>query len=60
MFDVQIKREGSSFLYDPEGFDYDASCREITRLRRKWWQTKRVKREIKDLSEACAIYLNTR
>ena len=53
---IKAKQEGTSVLYDPEGFDSTAALDRYHKLNKKWFKTKRVKAEMEDLDGALTAY----
>ena len=53
---VPIKAEGTAVLYDPEGFDLDETTKELVKLYRKWFKTRKVRQRIHDLERAIDIW----
>lgn len=54
---AQPKQEGTACLYDPEGFDYAGAVMEKIKIRSRWFQTKKRKKRIRDLENACSLWL---
>ena len=43
---AQVKAEGTTVFYDFDGYDVDLEWEKYWKLRKRFWKTKRVKREI--------------
>jgi len=54
---AQVKAEGTTVFYDFDGYDPDAERERLRKLRKRFWQTKRVKREIADIKLTLVAHL---
>ena len=51
-----VKAEGTTTFYDFDGFDVTAASLEYVRLKKRFWQTKRVKRKTKEIADTLNAY----
>ena len=50
------KAEGTTVLYDLDGFNVHEAWDRYWKLKRRWFKTKKVYAEMRDLDEAILIY----
>jgi len=53
---AQIKQEGTTFLYDPESFDLNGQLTKLYKLKRRWFQTNKVKDKAYYIGRAVNAY----
>ena len=57
---AQVKAEGSSYLYDPDGFSSEDALTRNYKLNKRWFKTKKVRREMRDLADAIKIDMKSK